>query len=113
MREYYLLHHSTELRRFYRLNEHGIYEPMPVAPDGVVRSEVLPGFQWRPDDLDRQPPMEMLMTDPVYQGYVWLNYQREQARADQERARADQERARAERLAARLRALGVDIDAEG
>lgn len=120
VREYYLLHHSTELRRFYRLNEHGIYEPMPVAPDGVVRSEVLPGFQWRPDDLDQQPPMETLMTDPVYQSYVWLNYQREQARtdqerarADQERARADQERARAEHLAARLRALGVDIDAEG
>jgi hypothetical protein len=42
----------------------------------------------------------------VYQDYVWLNYQRE-------RARAEQERTRAERLAARLRALGVDPDAAG
>jgi hypothetical protein len=127
VREYYLLHHSTQLRQFYRLNEHGLYEPLPVAPDGIVRSEVLPGFRWRLDDLDRQPPLETLTADPVYQDYVWLHYQQERARAEQERARAEQERARAEqeraraeqeraraeRLATRLRALGVDPDAEG
>ena len=113
VREYYLLHHATDLRRFYRLTERGVYEPLPVTPDGILRSEVLPGFQWRLDDLDRQPSLETLMIDPVYQDYVWLNYQRERARAEQERARAEQERARAEHLATRLRALGLDPDAEG
>ena len=112
VREYYLLHHAPELRQFYRLTEQGVYEPLPVAPKGVVRSEVLPGFQWRLDDLDRQPPLDRLMTDPVYQDYVWLEYQQQQRRLEQERARAEQERARAERLAARLRAAGVDPDAE-
>lgn len=48
--------------------------------------------------MDRQPPMNALVTDPVYQGYVRLEYQRE--------------RQRAERLAARLRALGIDPDVE-
>jgi hypothetical protein len=110
--EYYLLHHSPELRQFYRLNAGGIYEPMPVAPGGMIRSAVLPGFQWRLDDLDRQPPLETLMTDPVYQGYVWLEYQRERQRAERERERAERERERAKRLVARLRALGIDPDSE-
>ena len=98
VREYYLLHHAPDLRGFYRLTERGIYEPLPVAPEGVIRSEVLPGFQWRLDDLDRQPPLDRLMTDPVYREYVWLEYQRE--------------RQRTTRLAARLRAAGVDPDME-
>lgn len=110
--EYYLLHHAPELRQFYRLNSGGIYEPMPVAPGGMIRSEVLPGFQWRWEDLDRQPALETLVTDPVYRGYVWREYQRERQRAEQERQRAEQERQRTTRLAARLRALGIDPDAE-
>ena len=89
-------------------------------------------FQWRLADLERQPPLERLIGDPVYRGYVWLKYQQQQALteqerqraeqerqyaeqerqcAEQERQRAEQERQRAERLHARLRALGVDPDA--
>ena len=128
VREYYLLHHSPKLRNFYRLNERGVYEPMPIEPGHIVSSEVLPGFRWRLDDLERKPPLETLMTDPVYQDFVRVNYQRELAKAAQaetkaaqaetkaaqaetkaaqESARAEQERNRAERLAERLRALGI------
>jgi hypothetical protein len=138
--EYYLLHHSPKIRQFYRLNAQGIYEPMPMAPGGIVRSEVLPGFQWRLSDMDRQPLLKTLTTDPVYQGYVRLEYQQEQQRAERERqraeqaeqciqqerqraeqaeqriqqeqARTEQERTQVERLAARLRALGIDPDRE-
>ena len=101
VREYYLLHHSSRLRQFYRLNAQGGYEPLPVGPGGLIRSAVLPGFQWRLGDLERQPSLEALIDDPVYQGYVLLNLQ-------QERQRAEQERQRAERLAEQLRAMGVD-----
>jgi len=139
VREYYLLHHTAELRAFYRLTDRGIYEPIPVMSGDIVRSAVLPGFQWRLADLDRQPPLETLIADPVYQDFVLLNVQRERKRADQaerqaeqeraraeqeraraeqaerhatrERARAEQEQFRAERLAARMRALGLDPDA--
>jgi hypothetical protein len=103
VREYYLLHHSPRLRQFYRLNAHGVYEPLPVAPGGIIRSEVLPGFQWRLSDLDRQPALDALIDDPVYQQYVLLNLQQAQQRAEQaeqgiqqERQRAEQERQRAE-----------------
>jgi len=139
VREYYLLHPSPRLRQFYRLNAQGVYEPLPVGSEGVLRSTVLPGFQWRLADLERRPPLERLIGDPVYRGYVWLKYQQQQARAEQaerrieqeqalvaqERQRAEQaerrieqeqalterERQRAARLHARLRALGVDPDA--
>jgi hypothetical protein len=132
VREYYLLHHTTELRAFYRLTDRGVYEPLSATPDGIVSSVVLPGFRWRLADLDRQPSLETLIADPVYQDFVLLNVQRERNRAEQERQRAEQERqraeqaerhveqeriraaqerVRAERLAARLRALGLDPDA--
>lgn len=66
VREYYLLHHTAELRAFYRLTGRGIYEPIPATPEGIVSSAVLLGFQWRLADLDRQPPLETLIADPVY-----------------------------------------------
>jgi hypothetical protein len=132
VREYYLLHHTPELRAFYRLTDRGIYEPIPATSEGVIGSAVLPGFRWRLADLDRQPPLEALVADPVYRDFVLLNVQRERKRteqaerqaareqvraeqaerqAEQERVRAEQERVRAERLANRLRALGLDPDA--
>ncbi len=140
VREYYLLHHEPRLRGFYRLNARGVYEPLPEGPEGIVRSAVLPGFQWRLRDLDRQPRFETLIEDAVYAGFVLPRLQQERQRADQERQRADRERQRAERehqlaererqraeqaersveqerarvalLAQRLRALGVDPDAQ-
>ncbi len=106
VREYYLLHRSPKLRQFYQLSARGVYEPMPVAPPGgIIQSTVLPGLQWRLDDLDRQPALDALIDDPVYQQYVLLNLQQAQHRAEQERQRA-------ERLAAQLRALDIDPDAE-
>ncbi len=64
---------------------------MPVAPGGMIRSTVLPGFQWRVDDLDRQPPLETLVSDPVYRDYVRLPYQQERQRAERLAAENDAE----------------------
>jgi uncharacterized protein (DUF3084 family) len=81
---------------------------------------VLPGFQFRYRDLKRQPSLEELALDEVYQGYVLLRYQaaekrarqeqkraqhaqrrireeRRRAQAEQQRAEAEQQRAQAER----------------
>ncbi len=89
--EYYLLHHSPRLRQFYRLNAQGVYEPLPVEPGGLMRSAVLPGFQWRLGDLERQPSLEALIDDPVYQDYVLLNLQQERQRAEQAELRIQQD----------------------
>jgi hypothetical protein len=88
---------------------------MPIMPGGIVCSTVLPGFQWRLADLDRQPLLKTLTTDLVYQGYVRLEYQQQQAQVMQERQRTEQAELRiqqaqgqVERLTAQLRALGID-----
>ena len=130
IREYYILHTDEGNQGFYRLNEFGAYEALqPVA--GVVESAVLPGFRFRLDDLERQPALEDLAEDAVYQGFVLLKLQAMRTQAAQERRRAEREQQRAEReqlraeqaeaalahehkrgeaLLARLRLLGIEDD---
>ena len=135
VREYYILD-PDDKTAFYRLGYGGIYATIPEAEEGVIHSEVLPGFRFRVDDLFAMPALETLVEDPVYRPFVLLQYQaakheveiaKERADVAEERAyvaeeRADaaeqratdaeiqaaQERARADRLAAMLRQLGIE-----
>ncbi|HAS82320.1 MAG TPA: hypothetical protein DCS43_06515 [Verrucomicrobia bacterium] len=102
VQEYYLLHETVALRQFYRRTARGVYAPLPVGPGRIVHSEVLPGFRWRLDDLERRPPLETLIADPVYQDFVWVNYQQERNRADQAQAQVVHERLRADQAQAQV-----------
>jgi Uma2 family endonuclease len=129
VREYYILDASGEHTAFYWLTPDGDYLDIEVGQDGVIRSQVLPGFQFRLDDLDRLPKLIDLAVDPVYSGFVLPEFvaereranraeahaEQERQRAEQEHQRAEQERQRAERaearerrLSAKLRALGIE-----
>ncbi|MEM7532165.1 MAG: Uma2 family endonuclease [Chloroflexota bacterium] len=124
VREYYILDDKKNRHmKFYRLNAAGVYEPIPRTHGGdVIASGVLPGFQFRISDLYNPRPFIQLANDPVYQGYIETDYQRERARANQEYRRAEQERLRAEieaqrnvqllervnRYEEQLRVLGID-----
>lgn len=118
VREYFILDERRVETAFYRLNSVGMY--VPIAPiDGVVRSHVLPGFQFRLADLYRLPEPPHLVADDVYNHFIspHLRAERERAelaiaRAEQEQARAEQEQARADRYAAKLAALGIALDDE-
>lgn len=112
--EYFILDRKGKETAFYQLTRAGTYAPLP-APGGVIRSEVLPGFQFRVQDLYDQPDFHDRLDDRVYQSYLFVDYQAERRRADaadrraeEERQRADAERQRAERLAAMLRNVGID-----
>jgi Uma2 family endonuclease len=123
--EYFILDAQNRYMVFYRRTPDGDYVAMTPDAQGVIRSAVLPGFQFRVTDLFRQPTLIEMSGDPVYAAFVLPAYQaekrradqaesqarRERARAEQERAQAQQERERAERLATRLRELGIDPDA--
>ncbi len=75
--------------------------------DGVIRSRVLPGFQFRWDDLLQRLDIEELALDEVYSGYVLSKYKASVIRADREARRADAERIQAlEAELARLRGQG-------
>ena len=70
VREYTILDPSGEHMRFYRLAPEGRYEEIQPDADGVIHSEVLPGFQFRHEDLWRLPDLAELALDEVYAGYV-------------------------------------------
>ncbi len=120
--EYYILAADLADCAFYRREPQGLYQPILSDQQGIMASTALPGLRWRWDDLTRQPSLNALLADPVYQDYVLPELslaraekaaaleQAEQAtrRAEQEAQRAEQASARATQLAERLRQLGID-----
>ena len=78
---------------FYRLVSGGRYQAIQPDEEGVLRSDVLEGLQFRLADLHRKPDLEELALDPVYSGYVLPGYHVLAARAESETQRADQEAA--------------------
>jgi hypothetical protein len=93
--EYYILSHRDEHQAFYGLDATGRYVPLPVT-DGIVRSRVLPGFQFRQSDLCAQPDWDSLRADPVYAGFVLPGWTAAEQRAELATVRAETEAARAE-----------------
>ncbi len=106
VQEYYLLDERGIETQFYRLNQQGIYEPLP-REDGVVRSLVLPGFQFRVADLYGNPAPSQMIDDPVYSAFISPFYRAERQRAEAAEARAEEAEARAEEYAVLLRAAGL------
>ena len=93
VKEYYILDPNGEHMRFYRLIPEGRYEEMQPDAEGVIGSDVLPGLQFRVEDMQRQPDLEELALDDVYCGYVIPGFQVAVARAEDEAQRADAEAA--------------------
>ncbi|AUB80758.1 Uma2 family endonuclease [Candidatus Thiodictyon syntrophicum] len=97
--EYYILHREPERQAFFTRTAAGVY--VPIRPDdGVLRSRVLPGLQFRLADLCRRPEHATLRDDPVYAAFVLLGWRAAEERAAAESNRADTE-AQARRQAER------------
>ena len=79
VREYFILDPSGRHMHFYRLTGDRRYAEIEPDVRGVVRSGVLPGFQFRLRDLEQQRSLEELALDEVYAGYVLREYQAEMA----------------------------------
>ncbi len=93
VKEYFILDPSGEHMRFYRLIAGGRYEEIQPDAVGIVGSEVLPGLQFRLEDMQRQPDLEKLALNDVYSGYVLPGYQIAVKRAEAAAQRADVEAA--------------------
>jgi len=124
VKEYYIVYaNDEELMGFYRLNDRGVY--IPIEPvDNVIRSSVLPGFQFRLDDLYRRPSLKKMACDPVYETFAFPAYKKalqevEQERREKERERQEKELAlqradlaeqKVAKMAEQLRNLGIEPD---
>ncbi len=75
VKEYYILDPKGDNMRFYRLAPaKGFYGEIPPDDRQVIRSETLPGFQFRSQDLRSQPDLAELALDEAYAGYVIPGY---------------------------------------
>lgn len=106
VKEYYILHDSRKIA-FYRLNATGIYVPIkPVGKGkGVIKSKVLPGFQFRITDLYQRPSLKTMSEDKVYQGFILPFYQEEKRARLKAEQRADAVQAKNKLLEAELARL--------
>ncbi len=93
VKEYYILYPGREHMRFYRLIASGRYQEIQPNAEGVVASKLLPGLQFRMQDLRRQRDLVELALDDVYSGYVIPDHKIAVNRAEAEVQRADAEAA--------------------
>ena len=105
VKEYYILDPSGEHMRFYRLIAGGRYEAIQPDAEGVIGSDVLPGLQFRLEEMERQPDLEELALNDVYAGYVIPKFQIAVTKSEAEAQRAAEE-------AANRRAAEQRADAE-
>ena len=96
VKEYYILDESGKEMAFYRLNNNGEYENIKPVDGDIIKSKVLPGFQFRISDLYKQPLIQEMAKDQLYQNFVFPFYKEEIERADREKKRADREKRRAD-----------------
>ena len=109
VKEYYILDPSGEHMRFYRLIPEGSYEEMQPDAEGVIGSGVLPGLQFRVEDMERQPDLEALALDDVYCGYVIPGFQVAVARAEAAEQRAEDEASARREADERMQAMADEL----
>jgi hypothetical protein len=124
VKEYIILDGNKHHTAFYHLTANGVYAPVKPLEGGIIKSKVLPGFQFRINDLYNRPLLEEMIEDPVYQGFVLPDYteeKRARKEAEQRAEQAEQQvlkeliarqkaEQRAKQLAEQLRALGIEPD---
>ena len=96
VKEYFILDPNDRHMHFYLLGAGGRYEEIEPDGEGVIRSQVLPGFQFRRADLLREPLPAELARDEVYAGYVMPDLLVAETRAEEAAERADAEAQRAD-----------------
>ncbi len=107
VKEYFILDPKNRHMRFYRLGVAGRYAEIEPDEAGVIRSQVLPGFQFRRTDLLQEPIQADLARDEVYADYVIPELQVAESRAEIAEERADTETRRAD-----TEALRADTEAQ-
>ena len=111
VKEYYILYANDDaLMSFYRLNAQGVYAPIKPGADGLIQSSVLPGFQFRPEDLHRRPEQKEMACDPVYEKFVFPDYKKVLLEKEQERQEKELALQKVAKMAEQLQKLGIDPD---
>jgi Uma2 family endonuclease len=68
--EYWLIDPLSRRAEFYHLNAQGTYQLAPIAPDGIYRSVMIPGFWLRIGWLWKLPPVKTALIEIGGQQYA-------------------------------------------
>ena len=109
VKEYFILDPGDQYMRFYRLAHNGRYAEIPPAAEGIIRSNVLPGFQFRRSDLLNLPNLSQLALDQTYAAYVIPDFQNAVRRAERAEERAAAEAAARRRAEEQIQALQAEL----
>ena len=96
VKEYYILDARGHETAFYHLDNTRKYQKIKHVEGDIIKSGILPGFQFRESDLYRQPSLKEMTGDEVYCHYAFPAYMEEKQRADKEKQRADNAEQRAD-----------------
>jgi len=102
IKEYYILDAQRERTQFFRLNKtRSIYKAIKPQKGGIIKSKVLPGFQFRIEDLFDKPSIDEMVENKVYQQFVMPNYLREKQahQAEKQAHQAEKKALQAEKQA--------------
>ena len=108
VKEYIILDPEDRYMRFYRLTTDRCYAEIRPDAAGVIRSQVLPGFQFRRTDLFKLPNLTELLLDEIYAGYVMPGL-REAIRVKKAEEKAAAEAAARRQLEEQIEALKAEI----
>ncbi len=109
VKEYYILDPGGERMRFYTLTPEGVYDEIPPDHNGVIRSSVLSGLQFRMDDLQHRPHLADLARDDVYSKYVIPDLQVAVTRAEKAEKMAATEAAARQLAEEKFQALEAEM----
>ena len=104
VREYHILdarEGDKNEQTFLYATKKGVLRPMKPDKDGVLHSKALKGFRFRLEDLVRQPTLEEMMGDPVYDyvlpATVAKLAEKDESLAEKDEALAEKDEALAEK----------------
>lgn len=109
VKEYYILDPGGERMRFYTLTPEGVFDEIPPDHNGVIRSSVLSGLQFRMDDLQHRPHLADLARDDVYSKYVIPDLQVAVTRAEKAEKMAATEAAARQLAEEKFQALEAEM----
>ncbi len=85
VKEYYILDGQDRYLEFYHLGPRGVYLPIKPTKMGIIKSTVLPGFQFRIADLFTKPSPDDMIDDPIYKDFVLPGYSKAIEKAEAEK----------------------------
>jgi Uma2 family endonuclease len=109
VQEYFILDPEDRYMRFYRLTTDRRYAEIQPDAAGVIRSQVLPGFQFRRTDLLNLPDLAELALDELYAAYVIPAFHDAVNRVQKAEERAEAESAARRHLEEQMQALRAEL----